>query len=40
VQLAINLWLLQREFRVRLNFDTMLKPPAASSPESAPVLSS
>ncbi|HKH74342.1 MAG TPA: MATE family efflux transporter [Vicinamibacterales bacterium] len=40
VQLAINLWLLQREFRVRLNFDTMLKTPAASSPESAPVLSS
>src|SRR5215204_1031498 len=32
VQLAINLWLLQREFRVRLNFDTMLKTPAASSP--------
>ena len=40
VQLAMNLWLLQREFRVRLNFDTMLKTPAASSPESAPVLSS
>jgi putative MATE family efflux protein len=40
VQLAINLWLLQREFRVRLNFNTMLKTPAASSPESAPVLSS
>jgi putative MATE family efflux protein len=40
VQLAINLWLLQREFRVRLNFDTMLKTPATSSPESAPVLSS
>jgi Na+-driven multidrug efflux pump len=40
VQLAMNLWLLQREFRVRLNFDTMVKTPAASSPESAPVLSS
>ena len=40
VQLAINLWLLQREFRVRLNFDTMVKTPAASSPESTPVLSS
>jgi len=40
VQLAINLWLLQREFRVRLNFDTMLKAPVASPPESAPVLSS
>ena len=40
VQLAMNLWLLQREFRVRLNFDTMVKTPAASSPESTPVLSS
>jgi MATE family, multidrug efflux pump len=40
VQLAINLWLLQREFRLRLNFDTMVRTPAASSPESAPVLSS
>jgi len=40
VQLAMNLWLLQREFRVRLNFDTMVRTPAASSPESAPVLSS
>jgi putative MATE family efflux protein len=40
VQLAINLWLLRREFRVRLNFDAMLKPPITSSPESAPVLSS
>jgi Na+-driven multidrug efflux pump len=40
VQLAMNLWLLQREFRVRLNFDTIVKTPTASSPESAPVLSS
>jgi Na+-driven multidrug efflux pump len=40
VQLAMNLWLLQREFRVRLNFETMATPHAASSPESAPVLSS
>ena len=40
VQLAINLWLLRREFRARLNFDTVLKTPPASSPESAPVLSS
>ena len=40
VQLAMNLWLLQREFRVRLNFDTTVRTPAASSPESAPVLSS
>ena len=39
VQLAMNLWLLRREFRARLNFDTVLKTPA-SSPESAPVLSS
>ena len=40
VQLAMNLWLLQREFRLRLNFDAMVRTPAASSPESAPVLSS
>jgi len=40
VQLAMNLWLLQREFRLRLNFDATLKPHTASSPESAPVLSS
>jgi MATE family, multidrug efflux pump len=40
VQLAMNLWLLQREFRLRLNFDAIVETPAASSPESAPVLSS
>ena len=40
VQLAMNLWLLQREFRLRLNFDTLARTPAASPPESAPVLSS
>jgi MATE family, multidrug efflux pump len=40
VQLAMNLWLLQREFRLRLNFNTTVRTPAASSPESAPVLSS
>jgi len=40
VQLAINLWLLQREFRLRLNFDALRKPHTASPPESAPVLSS
>ena len=40
VQLAMNLWLLRREFRARLNFDTVSKTPAASSPESSPVLSS
>ena len=39
VQLAMNLWLLRREFRSRLNFDATVKPHAASSPESAPVLS-
>jgi Na+-driven multidrug efflux pump len=40
VQLAINLWLLQREFRSRLNFDTPREPQTASPPESAPVLTS
>ena len=40
VQLAMNLWLLQREFRLRLNFDASRTPHTASSPESAPVLSS
>ena len=39
VQLAMNLWLLQREFRLRLNFDAIAKTHAASSTESAPVLS-
>ena len=40
VQLALNLWLLQREYRLRLNFAEAPAPHAASSPESAPVLSS
>jgi putative MATE family efflux protein len=40
VQLAMNLWLLRREFRLRLNFGPLLQPHAASPPESAPVLSS
>ncbi len=40
VQLAMNLWLLQREFRLRLNFDAATVSPPASSRESAPVLSS
>ena len=40
VQLALNLWLLQREYRLRLNFAATPAPHAASSPESAPVLSS
>jgi putative MATE family efflux protein len=40
VQLAMNLWLLRREFRLRLNFGPPLQPHASSPPESAPVLSS
>jgi Na+-driven multidrug efflux pump len=40
VQLAINLWLLQREFRLRLNFGPLSRPQTTSPPESAPVLSS
>jgi putative MATE family efflux protein len=40
VQLALNLWLLQREYRLRLNFAASPAPRGASSPESAPVLSS
>ena len=39
VQLAMNLWLMQREFRVRLNFGAATTSHTASSPESAPVLS-
>ena len=40
VQLAMNLWLLRREFRARLNFENVPMTPVASSPESAPVASS
>jgi MATE family, multidrug efflux pump len=40
VQLAINLWLLRREFRLRLNFDAMTNTHALSSPKSTTVLSS
>jgi putative MATE family efflux protein len=40
VQLAMNLWLLQREFRLRLNFSPLSPPHTSSPPESAPVLSS
>jgi putative MATE family efflux protein len=40
VQLAMNLWLLQREFRLRLNFAPSTASRPASSSESAPVLSS
>jgi putative MATE family efflux protein len=40
VQLVMNLWLLQREFRLRLNFGSSSASRAATSPESAPALSS
>jgi putative MATE family efflux protein len=40
VQLAMNLWLLQREYRLRLNFATPIPPPESTPPESAVVLSS
>lgn len=40
VQLALNLWLLRREFRVRLNFATVTPSTSSSSSESAPLLSS
>ena len=40
VQLAMNLWLLQREFRRRLDFGPLIQPHTASPPESTPVLSS
>ena len=39
IQLTMNLLLLQREYRLRLNFATPATPHHASSPESAPVLS-
>jgi putative MATE family efflux protein len=38
VQLAMSLWLLQREFRLRLDFGAAVHTGAASSPESAPAL--
>ncbi len=40
VQLAMNLWLLRREFRVRLNFAATANAHPASPRESKPVLSS
>jgi putative MATE family efflux protein len=40
VQLAMNLWLLQREFRLRLNFAAIATARGASSPKSAAVLTS
>jgi Na+-driven multidrug efflux pump len=40
VQLAMNLWLMRREFRLRLNFAATPTSNGTSSPESAPVLSS
>ena len=40
VQLAMNMWLLQREYRRRLSFGPLLQPHMASPPESTPILSS
>jgi len=40
VQLALNLWLLRREFRVRLNFAATANAHDPSSRESTPILSS
>jgi putative MATE family efflux protein len=40
VQLAMNLWLLRREFRVRLTFDAITSAHAPSSSESTAILSS
>jgi Na+-driven multidrug efflux pump len=40
VQLAMNLWLLQREYRLRLNFAPLSTLHGSPSPESTPVLSS
>jgi putative MATE family efflux protein len=40
VQLVLNLWLLRREFRVRLNFAATTNAHAPSSGESTPILSS
>ena len=40
VQLAMNLWLLQREYRLRLNFAETVAPRGATPPESAVVPAS
>ena len=40
VQLAMNMWLLRREYRRRLSFGPLLQPHIASPPESTPILSS
>jgi hypothetical protein len=40
VQLAMNLWLLRREFRIRLSFDAITSAHAPSSRESTAILSS
>jgi putative MATE family efflux protein len=40
VQLAMNLWLLQREYRLRLNFPMSVQTHGSTPPESAAVLSS
>ena len=40
VQLALNMWLLQREYRLRLNFAETVAPRGATPPESAVVPAS
>jgi Na+-driven multidrug efflux pump len=40
VQLAMNLWLLQREYRLRLNFAATMTPHGPTPPESAVVPAS
>jgi putative MATE family efflux protein len=40
VQLAMNLWMLQREYRLRLNFGASTAAPAQPPSKSAPILSS
>ena len=40
VQLAMNMWLLQREYRRRLSFGPLLQPHMSTPPESTPILSS
>ena len=40
VQLAMNLWLLQREYRLRLNFAATMTPHGSTPPESAVVPAS
>ena len=40
VQLTMNLWLLQREYRLRLNFAATMTPHGSTAPESAVVPAS